>query len=298
MSDLRLRAAPFRRSAAGCDHNGHRRGSVGAYAWRKDPTRYFLMPGSPARYRWHLRCAPATPAAVLGRRAHARASADRERARWQRSRLLRCRTSHRALVGVDDLTPGGEPHALALLHVSDCALQVFDAQGLADDHRMQRNAHDPRLLAAVGVQRIELIDHRAQILLAGVALAEEERDVVDLVAVGNREHFSRFDLHLIGLVVVVPVAAILHAFFGENVERVVGLYQPGAEPAARPLPGRLLDRLQDRANGLALLLRGKAGERVRVGETVAHELPAALLHFLDRLGEDFANLRIQRDGRL
>src|SRR5262249_37190238 len=46
------------------------------------------------------------------------ASADHERARWQRSRLLRCRTSHRALVGVDDLTPGGEPHALALLHVS------------------------------------------------------------------------------------------------------------------------------------------------------------------------------------
>src|SRR5262249_4900302 len=124
--------------------------------------------------------------------------------------------SHRALVGVDDLTPGGEPHALALLHVSDCALQVFDAQGLADDHRMQRNAHDPRLLAAVGVQRIELIDHRAQILLAGVALADVEGDVVDLVAVGNREHFSRLDLHLIGLVVVVPVAAILHAFFGEN----------------------------------------------------------------------------------
>jgi hypothetical protein len=35
--------------------------------------------------------------------------------------------------------------------VGDGALQVFDAQGLADDHRMQRNAHDPRLLAAVGV---------------------------------------------------------------------------------------------------------------------------------------------------
>src|SRR5262249_21875586 len=176
--------------------------------------------------------------------------------------FLRCRTSHRALVGVDDLTSGGEPHPLALLHVSDGALQVFDAKGLAGDHRMQRNAHDPRLLAAIGVQRIGLIDHRAEILLAGVALADEEGDVVDLVAIGNREHFSRLDLHLIRLIVVVPVAAILHAFFRENVERVVGLDQPGAEPAARPLSGRLLDRLEDRANGLALLLRGKSGERV------------------------------------
>src|SRR5262249_22284067 len=31
---------------------------------------------------------------------------------------------------------------------------------------------------------------------------------------------------------------------------------------------------------------------------MAHELPAALLHFLNGLGKDFADLRIQRDGRL
>ena len=119
-----------------------------------------------------------------------------------------------------------------------------------------------RGLAAVGVQRIELIDHRAQILLAGVSLAGEERDVVDFVAVGNREHFSRLDLHRIWLVVVVPVAAIMHAFLGENVEGVVGFDQPGAEPAARPFPGRLLDRFQDGADRIALLLRGKTGKRV------------------------------------
>jgi His Kinase A (phospho-acceptor) domain/Histidine kinase-, DNA gyrase B-, and HSP90-like ATPase len=76
-------------------------------------------------------------------------------ARWQRpianKIVLRCRSSHRTLIRVDDFASGGEPHAFALLHVGDGALQVFDAQGLADDHRMQRNAHDPRLLAAVGV---------------------------------------------------------------------------------------------------------------------------------------------------
>src|SRR4029077_15746303 len=76
-------------------------------------------------------------------------------ARSRRS-LRRCWTLHRALVGVDDLAAGGEPDALPLLHVRDGALEIFDAQGLADDHRMQRNAHDTRLLAAVGVERIEL----------------------------------------------------------------------------------------------------------------------------------------------
>src|SRR5262245_5296856 len=92
--------------------------------------------------------------------------------------------SHRALEGVDDLAAGGEPHARMLLHVGDRALQISDAQRLADDHRMQRNAHHPRLLAAVRMEGIELVDHRPEILLARVALADEQRDVVDLVAVG------------------------------------------------------------------------------------------------------------------
>src|ERR1700750_2148712 len=86
------------------------------------------------------------------------------------------RRPDRTLVGVDDLASGCEPYPLTLLHVGDGALQVLDAKRLPDDHRMQRNAHDPRLLPAVGMQRIELIDDRAQILLARVAFAEKERD--------------------------------------------------------------------------------------------------------------------------
>src|ERR1700752_3597469 len=42
-----------------------------------------------------------------------------------------------ALVGVDDLAAGGEPNALVLLHLGKRALQVFDAQGLARDHRVE-----------------------------------------------------------------------------------------------------------------------------------------------------------------
>src|SRR5262249_59447887 len=100
--------------------------------------------------------------------------------------------------------------------------------------------------------------------LARVAFAKKERDIVDLVAIRNREHLSRLDLKRIGLVVVVPVAAIVHAFFGENVEGVVGLDQTGAEPTARPLPGRPLDGIQDAADRLTFLLGGKAGKRLRI----------------------------------
>src|SRR5215467_9818483 len=76
-------------------------------------------------------------------------------------------SSRHSLIGVDDLAAGGKPHALVLLHVGDGALQIFDAQRLAGDHRMQGKAQHPWLLAAVGVERVELIDHRGEILLAG-----------------------------------------------------------------------------------------------------------------------------------
>ena len=71
---------------------------------------------------------------------------------------------------------------------------------------MQRHAHHSRLLAAVGMERIELVQHRALILLAGIAFPHVERNVVDLSAVRDRKHLSRFDFHGVGLIVVVPVA--------------------------------------------------------------------------------------------
>ena len=130
--------------------------------------------------------------------------------------------------------------------------------GWPDDHRMQRDAHDARLLGAVGEELLELVHHRAVVLLAGVALSHVERNVVDLHAIGDRGHLPALDLHRIGLIVVVPVAAIDHALFGQDVERVVGLGEPGAEPAARPLAGRLLDGLEHVADDLFLLVRSEA----------------------------------------
>src|ERR1700693_5063091 len=83
--------------------------------------------------------------------------------------------SHRALVGVDDLASGGKPHALMLFHMGDGSLQVFDAQRLARDHGMQRYAHDPWLLAAVGVERIELVEDRSGLMFARVGFAGVSR---------------------------------------------------------------------------------------------------------------------------
>src|SRR6266545_4930862 len=75
----------------------------------------------------------------------------------------------RAFVGVDDFAAGGEPHALVLLHFGERTLEIFDAQGLPADHRMQGNTHHPRLLRAVGQELLELVHHGPEILLAGIA---------------------------------------------------------------------------------------------------------------------------------
>ena len=43
---------------------------------------------------------------------------------------------------------------------------------------------------------------------------------------GMENSFPFLDFHRIGLIVVVPIAAIVHALFRENVERIVGLASP------------------------------------------------------------------------
>src|SRR5262245_65507342 len=107
---------------------------------------------------------------------------------------------------------------------------------------MERNAHDSRLLLAVGQQRLELVDHGTVILLAGIAFANEERDIVDLHAIRNGKEFPRLDLHGVRLIVGVPIAAIDHALFCEDVERVVSLDESAAEPASRAVFARSLAR--------------------------------------------------------
>src|SRR6516162_10158798 len=119
-------------------------------------TSCFLMRKSPRARRClnaSCRVTTAAPIAFLSATPIARLH------RRNLGRVLVAESSHRALIGVDDLASGGEPYAGSLLHVSDGALKVFDAQGLTADHGVQRNTHDSRVFAAVGVQRVELIDY-------------------------------------------------------------------------------------------------------------------------------------------
>ena len=72
------------------------------------------------------------------------------------------------------------------------------------------------------------------------------------------------------LVVEHPVADVVVAFLDQEIGRLPGLGQAGAEPAARRLAGEGLDRLRGLADVVALVLDLL---HVLLGEAVAHELP-------------------------
>src|SRR5437667_10186879 len=91
------------------------------------------------------------------------------------------------LIRVGNLASGCEPHPLVLLEVRDRFFEVGSAPRLSHEKRMKRNSHDARGLLAVGVERIELVRQRAQVLIAGIAQPVDQRHVVDVHAVGNGE---------------------------------------------------------------------------------------------------------------
>src|SRR3954470_1930824 len=80
--------------------------------------------------------------------------------------------SRHGLIGVYDLAAGRKPHPLVLLPVGDGALQISVAQRLTGDNGTPRHTHPARVLAAIGVEDVELSDPRAQVLLAGIAFAD------------------------------------------------------------------------------------------------------------------------------
>src|SRR5205085_12065831 len=109
--------------------------------------------------RPHRFTPPAMPEPLNSRDTGAKVSA-RRRSAPRTSSSCSLRRRNRALVGVDDLAAGGEPDALVLLHLGKRALEILDAQRLPDDHGMERKSHDARQLRAVGVEGLELVQHR------------------------------------------------------------------------------------------------------------------------------------------
>src|SRR5207253_2527860 len=84
-------------------------------------------------------------------------------------------------------------------YFAERTLKIFDPQRLPADHRMERNAHDARNFRALRIELLELVHHRSEILLAGVAFAHIEPDVIDLHAVRYGEEVAGLHLHRIGL---------------------------------------------------------------------------------------------------
>src|SRR5215475_12430558 len=97
---------------------------------------------------------------------------------------------------------------------------------------MEWDTHDPGVFLAVGIQSIELVRHRTHVLLARIAKPVNERHVVDVHAIGNREKLSGFYLHGKWLIVAVPIADVDDSLFGEEIERIKRFRKSRPKPAA------------------------------------------------------------------
>ena len=89
------------------------------------------------------------------------------------------------------------------------------------------------------VEDVEMIERPSVPFVGRVVLQRHHDDVVDLEIVGQRHDRLVRGLHRYRLVVEHPVADIFDAGFRQVIERVEGLRQAGAEPAARPFAGEL-----------------------------------------------------------
>ena len=125
---------------------------------------------------------------------------------------------------------------------------------------------------AFHVEPVELIDRAAQQLVGAMMLHDHHRNVVELDRVGQRHQRPVRRADLGRLVVVNPVADILHAGFGEEFRRLIGLREARPEPADRSLAGEFLQQIERLADGRALVLQ-LVDRALHIA--VAHEFPAA-----------------------
>ena len=116
------------------------------------------------------------------------------------------------------------------------------------------------------------------------------------MAVGHADQrLPAVERHDVGLIVVGPVADVIATLGGEVIERVPGLLQAGAEPAARPRAGRLLDGRERVLDDARLFARRRRVEAAGIAFAMAHPFPAPLVAFLDDRGVLGAKLAVERD---
>ena len=201
-------------------------------------------------------------------------------------------------VPIHDLSPGRYPHLLPRRHMRQRLGEIFAPVRHADQERMQADRHHAAGLGAVLVEDIELVADHLPEGLGALVQVEQRRNVVDLRRIGQRDHRALLHPHRIGLLVVDPVADVFDAVLGEDVERAHGFAQGRAEPAARRLSDALGDGLHHLADQGALFLFGLLVDQDRVGDAVAHPLPAELVALLDDAWVLVADVGVERDRAL
>src|SRR5712672_3887205 len=157
-------------------------------------------------------------------------------------------------------------------------VEVPDTPRLAHDPRMQMEHHQASGGGAVGVKTIEPLAPQEIDLVDRAAAVEVDVIVVEIGMYAKRVELPGLGGHLVGLLVVAPVAHVADTFRREEVGGVRCLLKVGAGPADRALAGGPLDRLDRVADVLPLLVLGHADmDDAAARETVRDELGAALL---------------------
>ena len=92
--------------------------------------------------------------------------------------------------------------------VSERLVQVLVSEGLVDNERVQRQAHDATAVFAFFVKHVELVLHHLGEIGTGQALADEQAHIIHLDRIRDRNHAPSFDVERVRLVVATPVQQI------------------------------------------------------------------------------------------
>ena len=199
---------------------------------------------------------------------------------------------------VDDLAAGRLPHPGVGGDVAEHFVEMPDAPRLAHDPRVQVQHHHPSGGRAVGVQTVEPLAPQQVDLVDGAPPVQVDVVVVEVRIDPERIELAGLRRHLVGLLVVAPVADVADAFRGEQVGGVRRLLEVWAGPADRARAGGLFDRRDRVADILPLLVLGHADvDDAPAREAVRDELRVAPLPLLDQERVVVGDGLVERQGR-
>ena len=156
-------------------------------------------------------------------------------------------------VPVEDLLGGADPGVLVLADVGQRPVEMLQPMRRAHHVGMERDAHHAAVLAALAIDRVEMVDDHLREFLGLDRLAVDHR-VVDIHRVGHVDQRAVLGRERRRLVVVIEVAEVVEARLLHEVGRVERVGDGGREPAAQLAAGQAQVRGLAVLDDLALLL--------------------------------------------